>query len=285
MTTYEPTSGSIVHVELTSEDVEASRTFFEETFGWEIEVDEEMDYTLWRPPNPPGGGIMAPDASDSDDQAGTPFEQPPTMFYVDVEDLAATREAIVEAGGEVLLEEMEVPEMGVFTVFREPGGVVEAAWETLYEGDPSEDEEMAAWFRFTDDPEPGSVTHFEFYSDDPDATRAFHEAVFDWEFESVGDGGYTMVRPPTPPYGGVMEATEEMPVGTVLYLLVEDAGAARRTIEDAGGSILREPFEVEGWGTMAVFEAPGGVVLALWEGVRGTAEAASSEEAPGREAL
>lgn len=281
MTDYESTSGSIVHVELTSEDVEASRAFFEETFGWEIEVDEEMDYTIWRPPNPPGGGMMARGAGDSDDQTGMPFEQPPTLFYVAVDDLAETREAIVEAGGEVLLEEMEVPEMGVFTVFREPGGVVEAAWETRDEGEPPEDE----WYRFTDDPEPGSVTHFEFYSDDPAATRAFHEAVFGWDLESVGDGGYTMIRPPTPPYGGVMEATEEMPVGTLLYLIVEDAGAAREAIEDAGGAILREPFEVEGWGTMAVFEAPGDVVLALWESATGAVEAASSDEAPRREAL
>lgn len=285
MTDFESTSGSIVHVELTSEDVEASRAFFEETFGWQIEVDEEMDYTVWRPPNPPGGGMVARGAGDSDDQAGMPFEQPPTLFYVDVDDLAETQEAIVEAGGEVLLEEMEVPGMGVFTVFREPGGVVEAAWEPLYEGDPSADEEMAAWYRFTDEPEPGSVTHFEFYSEDPEATRGFHEAVFGWAFETVEDGGYTMVRPPTPPYGGVMEASEEMPVGTLLYLLVEDAEAACEAIGGSGGAVLRDPFEVEGWGTMAVFEAPGGVVFALWESATRTADATSSDESPGHEAV
>lgn len=279
MTTYEMASGSIVHVELNSDDVEASGTFLADAFGWNVERDDEMNYTVWRAPNPPGGGLLGP--QDGEVPEGAPFEPPSTLFYVDVEDLAEAREAIVEAGGELLVEEMEIPEMGAFTVFREPGGVVEAAWENRYEGDPPE----GGWPAYTDDPEPGSVTHFELYSEDPGATCDFHEAVFGWAFETVEGSDYTMVYPPTPPYGGVMQATEEMPVGTLFYLLVEDAEAACEAVAGAGASVLREPFEVEGWGTMAVFEAPGGVVLALWEGVTGTAEAPSSEEAPGREAI
>jgi len=273
MTTYESTSGSIVHVELYSDDVEATQAFYEETFGWSFEPIEgtegagEMGYTVWRAADPPFGGLVGP-------MEDAPFEPPVTLFYVGVEDLAATGEAIVEAGGELLMEEMPVPGMGVFTVFRDPGGVVEAAWETRYE--EASEEEMS---RITDEPDEGSITFFELYSEDPDATRAFHEAVFGWEFETVEEGGYTTIRPPTPPYGGVMAATDESPVGTLAYLLVGSAEDAARAIEDAGGSVLREPFDVEGWGTMAVFESPGGVLQAVWENAEGRAESAESASA------
>ena len=266
MTTYESGAGSIVHVEFASDDLEATRAFVEEAFGWETETVEEMDgYVIWRAPNPPGGGLVAPGEA--------PFTPPPTAFYIDVPDLDETREAIVAAGGELIVDEMAVDEMGVFCVYEDPGGVVAAAWEDRSDGEPPE----GGWPTFTDDPEAGSITHFELYTEDPAATREFHEAVFGWAFESIDGGAYTMVHPPTPPYGGVMEATDEMPAGVLAYLLVAGAEDVCRDIEAAGGRILREPYEIEGWGTMAVFEAPGGFVGAVWE----AAEAQAAESASG----
>ena len=269
MTTYESTNGSIVHVELYTDDLDATEAFFGEAFGWEFEPVEGMDYTIWRAPDPPSGGIML--------REDGPFTPPPTLFYIDVDDLAAARTAIAEAGGEVLVEELDVPEMGVFAVFRDPGGVVEAAWEDRYDGEPPE----GGWPEFTDEPAAGSIVHFELYSEDPEATRAFHEAVFGWDFETIGEGEYTMAEPPTPPAGGVMEANEGMPVGTLVYLLVDSAEDASEAVEAAGGRVLREPFEVPGWGTMAVFEAPGGVVGAVWESAPESAEPRSEPEAAG----
>jgi predicted enzyme related to lactoylglutathione lyase len=265
MTTYESTSGSIVHVELDTADPEATRAFLEDAFGWSFEVMEEMEYMSFRAPSPPGGGIML------GEQQG-PFTPPPTLLYVAVDDLEETNEEITDAGGEILVEAMEVPEMGLFTIFADPGGVVQAAWEDRYEGEPPE----GGWPEFTDAPEPGSITHFELYSEDPEATQRFYEDVFGWEFESVGVGEYTLARPPTPPFGGLMPANEEMPAGTLLYLLVEDAEDASRAIAEADGTVLRDPFEVEGWGTMALFRAPGDLVLALWESAH---EADAGEDA------
>lgn len=270
MTTYESGSGSIVHVELNTGDPAGTRALLEDAFGWTFEVMEEMNYMTFQAPNPPGGGIVL-------EQEEGPFSPPPTLLYVAVDDLEATNAAIVEAGGEVLVEGMEVPDMGVFTIFADPGGVVQAAWEDTYGGESPE----GGWPPLTDEPAAGSITHFELYSGDPKATRAFYEAVFGWTFEGIADDGYTMARPPTPPYGGVMQASDEMPVGTLLYLLVEDAEAAMAAVGEAGGHVLREPFEVEGWGTMAVFEAPGDLVLAAWESAptEGSGDEAAEPEA------
>jgi hypothetical protein len=253
MTTYEATTGSIVHVELLSRDHPGTRGLLESTFGWEFDRDEEQEYLMWWAPNPPGGGLV--------DETTWPDAPASTVLYVRVDDVDATRTAIVDAGGELVVDEVEVPGMGVFVVFRDPGGVVNAAREDRFEGEPPE----GGWPAFTDDPSPGSVAHFELYSEDPGATEAFYARVFDWTFESVDEGGYTMASPPTPPFGGLMAATEEWPAGTLLYLQVPGAEAACADVEAAGGRVLRNPFVVDEWGTMAVFETPGGTTLAVWE--------------------
>jgi hypothetical protein len=201
-----------------------------------------------------------------------PFSPPTVVFYINVEDLDETNEAITENGGEILVEAMEVPEMGIFTIFQDPGGVINAAWEDRYEGEPPE----GGWPMFTDQASDGSIVHFELYTDDPEGTQAFHEAVFGWTFEAA-EGDYVMAYPPTPPYGGVMNATDEMPVESLAYVLVEDAAEACEVIEGAQGEVLREPFDIEGWGTMAVFEAPGEIVLALWESAPESMDAGEAE--------
>lgn len=263
-------TGSIVHVELYTDDLAATRRFYEAAFGWSSEPVEGMEeYVMWEAPDPPFGGFV--------ERSSMAFPAPTTLCYVDVDDLAATVEAIADAGGEVLVEEQTVPGMGVFAVFRDPGGVVEAAWEARPEGELV-GEEMP---RPSETPGPGSLVHFELYTEDIPATRAFHEAVFGWAFEDVSDGGYTVARPPGPPAGGLMPATDEWPTGTLIYHLVDSAATATRTIEAAGGHVLREPFDVEGWGTMAVFEAPGGVVGAVWEAAP-MAEETPREAAPER---
>lgn len=255
MTTYEPGAGSIVHIELYSDDVDASRRFLGSVFGWEFEEFPEMDYTTWRAPNAPGGGLMAVE------EGMEAF--PRTLLYVSAESLDDVREAARAAGGSVVEAEIEVPEMGVFSILSDPAGVVTAAWEDRSGGEAPEE----GWPALTDDPDPGSVTHFELYSEDTNATGSFVEAVYGWAVEAMEDGGYIMVRPPTPPAGGLMAATDEMPTGSIAYLLVEDAAETCTSSEAAGGTVLRDPFEIEGWGTMAVVEVPGGIPIALWEAV------------------
>jgi len=110
----------------------------------------------------------------------------------------------------------------------------------------------------------GSIVHIEHNTDEIDATREFFGEAFGCEFEAA-EGDYTMIRLPTSPYGGVMAANEEMPGGTLTYVPVESAADACEMVEAAGGAVLREPFDIEGRGTMGVFEAPGGIVQALWE--------------------
>jgi predicted lactoylglutathione lyase len=51
-----------------------------------------------------------------------------TTFYTDVEDLAAYRKKVVEAGGKILIEEQEVPGMGTLSLFTDPDGRMMGLW-------------------------------------------------------------------------------------------------------------------------------------------------------------
>jgi predicted enzyme related to lactoylglutathione lyase len=50
-------------------------------------------------------------------------------FYLLVDDLAAYRKKIVEAGGKIVVEEQEVPGMGFFSLFSDPEGRVMGIWK------------------------------------------------------------------------------------------------------------------------------------------------------------
>ena len=50
-------------------------------------------------------------------------------FYVDVDDLATYREKIVAAGGEMVVDEMEVPGVGLLALFKDPDGRVIGLWK------------------------------------------------------------------------------------------------------------------------------------------------------------
>src|SRR5262245_665800 len=107
----------VVHWEFWSKDPEAVSNFYAKVFDWKIQHMPELNYRLVETGGAGGinGGIMKP-------QEG-PW--PGNMsFYIDVEDLATYRQKIVEAGGKIVVEEMEVPGVGSFSLFQDPDGRV-----------------------------------------------------------------------------------------------------------------------------------------------------------------
>ena len=93
----------VVHWEFWSKDAEAMSEFYGTVFGWQIQHIPEMNYRMVETGGEGGinGGIFTP--------AEGPW--PGNMaFYIDVDDLAAYRQRIVEAGGTVIVEEQEVPQ-------------------------------------------------------------------------------------------------------------------------------------------------------------------------------
>ena len=111
----------VVHWEFWSKDPSKVSDFYSRVFDWKIQNIPEMGYHMVDTGGGGiNGGIMKP-------QDG-PW--PGNMaFYIDVEDLAAYRKRITDAGGKILVEEQEVPGMGSFSLFSDPDGRVLGIWK------------------------------------------------------------------------------------------------------------------------------------------------------------
>ena len=51
------TKRNIVHIEIPANNPKESADFYQKLFGWHMETDEEMNYTMWDPHEGPGGGF------------------------------------------------------------------------------------------------------------------------------------------------------------------------------------------------------------------------------------
>lgn len=125
---------------------------------------------------------------------------------------------------------------------------------------------------------PGAFVHIEIASSDPARTRKFFEDLFEWEFEDVPEMSYATYMPKSGPGGGIMAPMENQPPGMLNYLLSADLDADLPRIEAAGGRILRPKMEIPNVGWWALFQEPTGIVLALFEPVRGTTLAQRRQE-------
>lgn len=111
----------------------------------------------------------------------------------------------------------------------------------------------------------GSVVHVELRSDEPEKTKAFYRTVFGWKFQDVPGMNYAMIETPSPPGGGLRETERGESAGILNFIHVASVDEASRRIEKAGGRTLVPKQKVPGWGRFSVFQAPGGVVQAIWE--------------------
>lgn len=124
----------VVHWELWSKQPREIAAFYSEVFDWEIEHVPEMDYRLVDTMSDSGidGGIMTPEEG--------PW--PGNMaFYIQVDDLATYRDRIVDAGGRVVVDEIELPGMGAFALFADPENRVLGIWQPAGEAEVGDDAE------------------------------------------------------------------------------------------------------------------------------------------------
>jgi predicted enzyme related to lactoylglutathione lyase len=113
----------VVHWELLSKDPAKVSAFYEKVFAWKVQNMPEINYRLVDTGGEGGinGGIIKPEH---------PEPWPGNMtVYINVDDLAAYRKKIVEAGGKILIEEQPVPGMGTLSLFTDPDGRMMGLWK------------------------------------------------------------------------------------------------------------------------------------------------------------
>ncbi len=110
----------IAHTEIPANDLEKIAKFYSDVFGWEINHMPEMDYTIFKTPNGPGGGF---------NKQAEISAKPGITFYIEVENMEATLEKIKSAGGEVITKKTEIaPEMGFYSFFKDVEGNQIGLW-------------------------------------------------------------------------------------------------------------------------------------------------------------
>ncbi len=112
----------VVHWELWSKDPQKVADFYAKAFDWNISHLAEMKYWLVDTGGEGGinGGIFKP-------QEG---KWPGNMaFYINVDELEPFRKKIRDAGGKILIEHQEVPNVGEFCLFSDPDGRALGIWK------------------------------------------------------------------------------------------------------------------------------------------------------------
>jgi uncharacterized protein len=106
---------------------------------------------------------------------------------------------------------------------------------------------------------------------DPEAGVEFYSRLFGWTFENVmppGSGGkYFIARLNGGAVAAVGSTPEAAPPTAMwdTYVSVDDADETASKVREAGGSVLKEPFDVMGSGRMAVFADPEGAQFCVWQ--------------------
>jgi predicted enzyme related to lactoylglutathione lyase len=106
---------------------------------------------------------------------------------------------------------------------------------------------------------------------EPEAAVDFYSGLFGWEFEDVmppGSGGkYFIARL----HGGEVAAVGSLPALAApaatwdTYISVDSADETASKVREAGGGVVREPFDVMDAGRTAVFTDPEGAAFCVWQ--------------------
>ncbi len=113
---------NIVHIEIPSNDDAKAAKFYQDLFGWKIEREEAMNYTMWEPAKGPGGGFSP---------VGDTVHPGDVLIYVDSADIEADLKQVEKLGGTVFTPKTEIPTIGWFGIFKDPTGNMIALYTSL----------------------------------------------------------------------------------------------------------------------------------------------------------
>jgi uncharacterized protein len=246
--------GRFVWHELLTTDPKAALDFYPQVIGWKAQAwTQDASYMMFTAkPGPVAGVMLLPEEARA---MGAP---PNWMIYIGTPDVDGTTREAVELGGKVLRAPESIPNVGRFSVLRDPQGAVFGA--------------------FTPEQAPGEMSKpglldfswHELMTTNWQAALAFYQRLFGWEKTEAMDmgpdmGTYQMYGWKGITLGGMMNKPASMaaPPHWLPYALVPDSKRAAALAEKLGGRILNGPMEVPGGDWVAQCVDPQGAVFAV----------------------
>ena len=106
----------VVHFEILAGpdgDKKALQAFYRDTFKWDVDADNPMDY-----------GMVTPD--DEDDGIGgavdSAEDRAKVLIYIEVDDPTYYLQKVKAAGGAIVKDVTVIPDMVTYAIFRDPAG-------------------------------------------------------------------------------------------------------------------------------------------------------------------
>jgi predicted enzyme related to lactoylglutathione lyase len=256
MTEFEDyTPGTPCWVDCTTTDPDGAREFYAQLFGWEPQVsgEEYGSYTTFKLRGRAVAGLY--ELSPEQRAQGMP---PAWTAHVRVTDTRQIAELVKPAGGQLIMEPLEVPEQGVMALASDPTGAVIGFWEPR----PFIGAGLAN--------EPGSFSWNELRTHDLDAAVEFYAAVLGWgtaAYETGGGPRYLTAQVNGTDVAGMMDTAgtgipDEVPSHWLTYFAVEDCDATIAKAESLGGTVTAPAIDTP-QGRMAWLADPYGAQFAV----------------------
>ncbi|MEV6970470.1 VOC family protein [Hamadaea sp. NPDC051192] len=257
MKVTKPLVGRPCYVELSTSDTTAATRFYGGLFGWTAEID----------PRAEAGGYGMTKLGDEAIGGLSPLMQPDQpvawTMSIGVTDVDASTEAVRRAGGNVLMEPVDIFDSGRFSFVTDPSGAAFSLWQgRAFPGSERIDED-------------GTLVWTELATRDTKAARDFYSTVFGWSATDGDMGGetYTQWGLDGQDFGGMMEMAGHYPpeVGPhwLLYFGVPDVDATVAQAEQLGGTIIVPASDIPDTGRFASIRDPQGAVFAVYHSTQG----------------
>lgn len=253
MTTRDSTPpGTPCWVDLWTTDVEGSRRFYSQLFGWDaLEPSPDFGgYWMFQRGGAPIAGGMGSMGDLTADNTWKP--------YFRTDDIDSTLKTAEAAGATIQGGAMPVADLGVQAVLVDPTGATFGLWQPgTFQG-------------FSVVGEQGTPSWFELHTRDHPAAVAFYREVFGYEITPMADTDefryYTFRTPGSAEdLGGLMDSSSWLPEGRAhwdVYWHVDDAKEAVEKLLSLGGSVKHGPDNTP-YGVLVLATDPAGADFKL----------------------